>query len=175
MKFQRFNWLIWAGFLLSLIAFLSYPFVFVRFPVTRDFPWANLVLFGIAMALLLLGVRRAWKPDTGIVESTTPLGSGESTPAVKKSRRSKIVASVLATLSVAILGLFIFSTFIISRWLPASHGAPRIGQKAPDFTLLDTNGKAVSLSELLASPTRNERETLTSPKGVLLIFYRGYW
>jgi len=174
MKFQRFNWQIWAGFLLSLIAFLSYPFVFVRFPATRDFPWASLLLFGVAMALLLLGIRRAWKSSTGVVE--TPLISeGDARLAVKKSRRSKIVASVLATLSVAILGLFVFSTFVVSRWLPASHGAPQIGQKAPDFTLSDTNGKAVSLSELLASPTRNERETPTSQKGVLLIFYRGYW
>ena len=48
MNVQRFNWQIWVGFLLSLIAFFSYFLVFVWFPVTRDFPWANLLLFGIA-------------------------------------------------------------------------------------------------------------------------------
>jgi peptidoglycan/LPS O-acetylase OafA/YrhL len=63
MKFRRFNWPIWAGFLLSLLAFLSYFSVFVWFPVTRDFPWANLLLFGIAAALLLVGVRQAFAPD----------------------------------------------------------------------------------------------------------------
>lgn len=150
MMIQRFNWQIWAGFLLSVIAFLSYPFIFVRFPVTRDFPWANLLLFGIAATLLLVGVRRAFAPD--------------------RRRISKIVSSILATLSVAILGFFIFAAFIMSRWLPASHGAPQIAQKAPDFSLTDTSGRLVSLSELLSTPIRG-----TAPKGVLLIFYRGYW
>jgi len=150
MTIQRFNWQIWVGFLLSVIAFLSYPLIFVRFPVTRDFPWANLLLFGIAAALLLVGVRRAFAPE--------------------RRRRSKIAGSVLATLGVLILGFFVFAILIVSRWLPVSHGAPQIGQKAPDFSLADTNSRTVSLSELLATPING-----TTPKGVLLIFYRGYW
>src|SRR5438552_8249747 len=84
MKAQRFNWPIWAGFLLSLIAFLSYFLIFVWFPVTRDFPWANLLLFALAAALLLIGVRRAFAPDQ------------------PHPTRSKIAGSILATLSVAI-------------------------------------------------------------------------
>jgi AhpC/TSA family len=147
---RKFNWPIWAGFLLSLIAFLSYPFVFVWFPVTRDFPWANLLLFGIAAALLFFGVRRAFAPD--------------------RPKRSKIAGAILATLGVAIIAFFIFAAFIMSRWLPASHGAPQIGQKAPEFTLSDTNGKPVSLSELVSSPVNGK-----PAKGVLLVFYRGYW
>lgn len=154
MKIQRINWPLWAGFLLSLIAFLSYFFVFVWFPVTRDFPWANLLLFAGAAALLLVGVRRAFAPDR------------------PKARRSKIVSAILATLSVAIFGFFVFSVFIMARQLPASHSAPRVGQKAPDFTLSDTNGKQVSLSGLLAS---RDEKAQTTPKAVLLIFYRGYW
>ena len=152
MKIQRFNWQIWAGFLLSVIAFLSYFFVFIWFPVTRDFPWANLLLFGVAATLLLVGVRRAFAPDR------------------LRPARSKIAASILATLSVVILGSFIFFAFIMSRWLPASHGAPEVSRKAPDFSLADTNGKPVSLSELLATPINGK-----TPKGVLLVFYRGYW
>lgn len=161
MAIQRFNWQIWAGFLLSLIASLSYPLVFVRFPVTRDFPWANLLLFGIAAALLWVGLRRAWA-------SQKPDREGELTP--RHPRRSRIVSTILATLSVAIIGVFIFAAFIMSRWLPVSHGAPQIGQKAPAFSLLDSNKRMVSLSELLATPIRG-----TAPRGVLLIFYRGYW
>src|SRR5258705_1252544 len=134
MKERRLNWQIWAGFLLSLIAFISYFFVFVWFPVTRDFPWANLLLFGIAATLLLFGIRRSFAPDR------------------PHPTRSKIVGSALAILSVAIFGFFIVSTFIIGRRLPTSHGAPQVSQKAPDFTLSDTNGKPVSLSELLSSP-----------------------
>ncbi len=165
MNVQKFNWPIWAGFLLSLIAFLSYFFVFVWFPVTRDFPWANLLLFALAAALLVVGVRRAFAPDRG-PQAGSPRGVVDR----PRPKRSKVAASILATLSVAVFGFFIFSTFIIARRLPASHSAPQISQKAPDFTLSDTNGKPVSLSELLASPVNGN-----APKGVLLVFYRGYW
>ena len=164
MKFQRFNWQIWAGFLLSLVAFISYFFVFVRFPVTRDFPWANLLLFGIAVVLLVIGVRRAFAPDRRL--------------------RSKVAASVVAGLSVLVLGLFVFATLIMARWLPGSEGIPKVGQKAPEFTLTDTNSKQVSLADLLSGPIESAQSSSpqpatqavqTTPKGVLLIFYRGYW
>jgi hypothetical protein len=80
------------------------------------------------------------------------------------------VGSILATLSVLVFGFFVFAIFIMARQLPASHAAPQMGQRAPDFTLSDTNGKPVSLSELLSSTVNGK-----SPKGVLLVFYRGYW
>lgn len=150
---KRFNWQIWAALLLSLFAFLSYFLLFVRFPVTRDFPWANLLLFGVAVTLMLFGLRRAFASDR-----SHPL-------------RSKIAGGVLATLSVVILGFFILTVFVLARLMPASHGAPQVGQQAPDFTLADTNGKPVSLSELRSTPLNGA----TAPKGVLLIFYRGYW
>ena len=150
MKIRSVNWTIWAGFLLSLIAVLSYPFLFVNWPITRDFPWANLLLFGIAVVLLLLGLRRAFAPD--------------------RRRLSKIIAALVATLSFLALGLFVFSFFVAARWLPASRGAPQVGQKGPDFTLADTNNKQVSLSSLLSESIDGK-----APKGVLLIFYRGYW
>ena len=63
MNIRRFNWHIWAGFLLSIIAFLSYGLFFVNFPITRDVPWANLILFLIAASLLFVGIRRAFAPD----------------------------------------------------------------------------------------------------------------
>ena len=147
---RKFNWQIWAGFVLCLIAFFSYPFIFVRWPVTRDFPWANLLLFGIAGVLLLLGARRAF-------------ASGGP-------RRSKVAGAVLATLSLIVFGFFAFSMFIMARQLPASTGAPHLGQKAPDFSLADTSGKTVALSELLSTPINGR-----TPRGILLIFYRGYW
>ena len=64
---KSINWQIWTGFVLSLVAAFSYPFLFVRWAITREFPWANLVLFAIAMVLLFLGLRRAFKPDKRIV------------------------------------------------------------------------------------------------------------
>jgi hypothetical protein len=150
MKTGRFNWQIWAGFLISIFALLSYPFIFVNWPLTRDFPWANLLLFAAAAVLLFMGVRRAFTPQRRLI--------------------SKIIAPAIAVLSALILALFIFGTFVASRWLPASQGAPQVGQNAPDFTLVDTNNKPVSLSDLRTAPINGQR-----PKGVLLIFYRGYW
>ena len=150
MPTHRFNWPIWAGFLLSWMALLSYFFVFVWFPVTRDVPWANLLLFGIAAALVLIGVRRAYAPG--------------------RPRRAKIAGIALATISIALCGCFVFATWILARRLPASQSAPQIGQKAPDFRLSDTHGTPVSLAELLAAPVNGH-----APKGVLLVFYRGAW
>jgi hypothetical protein len=57
--------------------------------------------------------------------------------------------------------------------LPPSKGAPQVGQKAPDFTLADSTGKPVRLSELLA-PAGDAAAKKGGP-WVLLIFYRGYW
>jgi hypothetical protein len=147
---KKLNWQIWAGFLLTLVAGFSYTFVFMRWPITRDFPWVNLILFAIALVLLFLGLRRAFKPDKRII--------------------SKISSSLAAALGVLMLASFLFSVFVFGRWVPASVGAPQVGQKAPDFTLTDSNDRPVTLAQLLSEPVNNQ-----PPKGVLLIFYRGYW
>jgi hypothetical protein len=146
----KLNWQIWAGFVLSLFAGLSYAFLFVRWPITREFPWANLVLFAVAFVLLFLGLRRAFKPDKGI--------------------GSKIFSSLAAAFGVLLLAGLLFMIYVMGSWLPASAGAPQIGQKAPAFTLTDSNDKPVTLAQLLSEPVNNK-----PAKGVLLIFYRGYW
>jgi len=147
---KKFNWPLWLGFILSIFAFLSYPFIFANWATTRDFPWVNIPLFVLALVLLFFGVRRAFAPGRRLV--------------------SKIVAPTVATISLLVLALFIFTSFIVSRWLPASTNAPQVNQKAPEFTLKDTGNKAVSLVALLTEPINNK-----PPRGVLLVFYRGYW
>ena len=149
MNLRRFNWPLWLGFVLSVVGVFSYLAVFVWYPITRDFPWANLLLFAFAAVLLFVGVRRAFGSDR---------------------RRSKIVASIVATLSVVVIALFLFGFFVGGRLLPASKGAPQVGQRAPEFTLPDTTGKQVALNELMTAPINGK-----APRGVLLIFYRGYW
>lgn len=146
----RFNWPLWAGFLVSLFAFISYMAVFVNFPSTRDVPWLNLLLFVAALALAVIGIRRAFAPG--------------------RSRLRKIGASVLAGLTVVVFAFFVFTIFVSGRWLPKSQGAPHVGQKAPDFRLTTLNDNQVSLKDLLSQPINGK-----APKGVLLVFYRGYW
>jgi hypothetical protein len=147
---KRLNWPIWLGLILSVFAFLSYPFIFVNWAMTRDFPWANLLLFAIAMTFVFVGVRRAFAPGRRLW--------------------SKVITSIVATICVLSLAMFIFAAFVAARWLPPSAGAPQVSQKAPDFTLTDTNNKPVSLADLRSLTINNK-----PPKGVLLIFYRGYW
>ncbi|MEP6920326.1 MAG: hypothetical protein ABI967_04305 [bacterium] len=152
MNIRRLNWPLWAGFLLSLSAFISYPTLFVRFPATRDFPWVNLLLFLMAGVLVLLGLRRAFRRDR------------------PRPKLSKVAGITLTALSAGVLALFILVAFVAARRLPASQAAPQVGQKAPDFIMSDSDGKPVSLSQLVAAPIK-----ASPPKGVLLIFYRGYW
>jgi hypothetical protein len=54
-------------------------------------------------------------------------------------------------------------------------GAPRVGQKAPDFTLPDATGKLIRLSDLLASPAADAGQANRKTRWLVLIFYRGYW
>jgi hypothetical protein len=56
---RQWNWRIWLGFVIAVGGLFSYEF-FVRFPITRDFPWANLLLFAIGAALLVVGLFRAF-------------------------------------------------------------------------------------------------------------------
>ena len=151
MNLRRINWPLWVGLLLTVAAFMSFFFIFVRFPITRDFPWANFVLFAIAAVLLFLGLRRGFAPDR------------------PHPTRSKIVSVLVTVVGVLVIGLFAFAYFVGGRMLPASKGAPQVGQRAPEFTLPDSTGKQVSLNELMTSPINGK-----APRGVLLIFYRGY-
>ena len=125
---RHWNWITWAGFAIALFAFFSYLTLFIRFPVTRDFPWANLLLFAIAGVLLGIGLYRAY--------------------ARPSEYRGKIVGPVLAVLSLAMCAFFGFGAFYFARLLPPAERALRVGRPAPDFTLPDSNGKMVQLSRL---------------------------
>ena len=105
MEARRWNWHLWAGFLICLVGFASYPVFFVKFPVTRDVPWVNFLLLAAGLAMLF-------------------------------------------------------------------YGLTRVGQQAPEFELADINNQPASLAKLLSTPLPG---TGAPPKGVLLVFYRGYW
>jgi hypothetical protein len=141
---KRWNWSLWIGFLFVSAGLLSYSFFFARVPVTRDFAWANLLLFAVGGILLVVGLICAFgRPNV---------------------YRGKIFGSIFAVLSALMFALFSYVIFYELRQVPASTGAPRAGQKAPEFTLPDQNDKPVALTDLLSHS-----------KAALLIFYRGFW
>jgi hypothetical protein len=147
---RSWNPSLWAGFLLVLAGLMTYIPIFSLFPVTRDFPWVNLLLFVGGGILLGRGLVRAFRQP--------------------ELYRGKVFGSILAVLSAAGAGLFCFGLFVLARQLPASAGAPRVGAKAPEFTLPDQNDKTVALAELLSSSTSGVKTS-----AALLIFYRGHW
>jgi hypothetical protein len=142
-----------AGLLVCATALVSYPTFFVRFEATRDVAWASWLLFALGVGLTGTGLARAYRSP---------------------GRRGKAAPSILALASLATVVVFFFMTQIWSRQLPASTGAPKVGEQAPDFTLPDVEGRPVRLSELLRSRT-GAPDGDAAGSWVLLIFYRGYW
>jgi hypothetical protein len=120
--------LTWVGFAIVLIALVSYIPFFALFPVTRDIPWANYLLFLIGGLLIAVGVRRAFHDPARY--------------------RGRISGSILAVLSALVLAFFVVSVTYFSRQIPAGT-ALSVGQKAPAFALMDTAGKQVFSADLL--------------------------
>jgi hypothetical protein len=140
---HKWNWPIWVGFVVATGGLFSYEF-FVRFPITRDFPLANLLLFGSGTVLLIVGLFRAFgRPQL---------------------YRGKVFGSIFTAIALFLFAFFSYEIFYVLRQVPLSSQAPRIGQKAPKFTLADQNGRSVALADLLSGS-----------KAVALIFYRGFW
>jgi hypothetical protein len=122
---RQWNWLVWVGFAVALLAALSYIPVFARFAVTRDFPWVTFLLFLAAGCFLIGGLRRAFgNPD---------------------QYRGRIIGPILSAASLVVCGLFCYGIFYTARDI----NALRVGQRAPEFSLAGADGKVVTLSELL--------------------------
>jgi len=126
---RRWNWPLWVGFVLALGGLFSYE-LFAQFSITRDFPWANLLLFGCGAVLLIVGLFRAFgRPQV---------------------YRGKIFGTILATIALVCFAFFSYVIFYVLRQVPLSSQAPHIGQKAPDFILADQNGGLVGKGDLLS-------------------------
>jgi hypothetical protein len=157
---RRWNLLLWAGFAIILAAIPAYFVYFVRFQNTRELPWVNFLLFALAVAMLWVGIRRAYKWP--------------------QEFRGKVAGPALASLSLLLIGFFLVFVYSSARSLPASMNAPQMGQRVPDFTLPDSQGHPVTLSTLLGQPFASNDWPATSAgaiktSGAVLIFYRGYW
>ena len=108
----------------------------LRVAVVRNHPEGYVVAFALATALAVLAVVRA------------------------RGRRWP------AWLALGFSGLLLVAgawfNFVGAR-VPVTPIALRVGEPAPDFTLLDAAGRPVSLADYRGK------------KPVVLVFYRGYW
>jgi len=156
---RRTNWAPWLAFLFVLAVIGVNLVIFLGMPGAGLVPWLSLVF---AVCAALFGVTGVWR---AFLQSHLYGG--------------KISSCLFGALALLMFGVVVFGQFH-ARDLPVSAGAPRVGQKAPDFALSDTNGNKISLEQLLGAPQNTGAAGTTTasnqaPKAVLLIFYRGYW
>ncbi|HYX54514.1 MAG TPA: hypothetical protein VE783_13740 [Candidatus Limnocylindrales bacterium] len=144
---QRNNTALWLGFFALLLAVGSIGLFFVSTPFQPALPWLSPLLALAAVIVTVVGLRRA-----------------QSEPGIYSGKAAGWTLTTITSL-VLLLGIFFFYS---ARHIPAANSAPQVGQKAPEFTLPDTNGQSVSLGQLLAA-------NQPPPKAVLVVFYRGYW
>ncbi len=141
---RKRNWFLWIGLVLAIAGFVLAPFLMGP-PALRDiFPWANLAVLGLGTALIIAGIVRAFGK--------------------REIYRGRILGPIFGVVGCLAIAFFCFVGFYIGRQIPASAGAPQVGQKVPDFSLPDQEGKQTTLADLL----RDRR-------ALLLIFYRGHW
>jgi hypothetical protein len=146
---RRRNHALWLGLVLTVLGPLSNGLVFVGFPAA-PIPWISLVLPVIGVALVVVGLLRAFRQ-----------------PEVYKG---KVAGSLAGVVSLLLLAGSI-AMFWASRHIPAEVAtAPHVGQRVPDFTLPDSTGHPISLMQLFSGSGGSP-----APKAVLLVFYRGYW
>ena len=83
-------------------------------------------------------------------------------------------ARLLVVPALFVAGLLLAAAPLLTQ-LPASKGSPQVGETAPGFTLPDTSGKSVKLSEFLGDAAAAAKRTSRVSPALLLVFYRGYW
>jgi len=148
---RRTNSALWYGLFITLFGIATQFFYFLRppQPIPHVLPWINLLLPALGLVYLFTGLARAF--GRSAIYGGKIWGSGVSG-----------IALLLLAGNVAL--------FRHTRDIPKSAGAPQVGQRLPEFTLLDSNGQQTSLSQLFAASADGPQ-----PKAVLLVFYRGYW
>src|SRR6185437_6089079 len=126
---RRSNSAVWLGLILAVVSLLSQGLFFLKVPGQNALPWLSLVLATVAVILVLIGVKRAF------FES--------------QLYRGKVAGSIVTVISLLVFAVTVFG-FVTARKIPGTAGVPQVGQKAPDFTLVDTNGQKISLADLLS-------------------------
>ena len=125
---RRRNHAIWLGPVVTFCGAVSYFTVFATYPALRDFPWVNLPLVLLGVALSALGLWRAYRRSSVF--------------------GGKRLGTAGFTLSLILGGLFVFYVFSFSYRLPAPPAMSRTSTDAQDFNLNDHLGRPFRLGEL---------------------------
>src|SRR5260370_15615848 len=141
---RRRNGALWAGSIFTLLGVLSNFLYFIKVPGERIFPWVSLLLPAVGLIFFLVGLKRAFGQPVISRGRVSLFGQPEA-------YRGKVSGSILTVIAVLLFCISVWG-FFHARAVPASAGAPKVGQKAPDFNLTDTSGQTLSLSHLLSAP-----------------------
>jgi AhpC/TSA family len=114
---------------------------------------------GVAAYVLLLDVALVRNHPEGYVVAAA-VATALAGLALRRARRwPSWVALGVSTLLLVATAWFNF----VGARVPDTPTAFRVGEPAPEFTLPDANGRPVALADYRGK------------KGVVLVFYRGYW
>jgi len=123
-----------VSLLLAVAAPVAY-ILLIRVPIVRNHPGAYVAAFAVALALAVLALVR---------------GRGRRWP-----------AWIALGVSALLLAGGTWFNLVVAR-VPMTPTVLRVGERPPDFTLPDAEGRPVSLAQFRGKP-------------VVLVFYRGYW
>jgi hypothetical protein len=129
----RSGWLVALSLLVSTAAIVVYT-QFLRVAAVRNAPEGYVAAFAIAAVIAGLAVA---------------LG------------RRWYAWTTLVVVVLLLLGSATFN-FVLAR-IPEARTTLRVGERPPDFTLTDADGRADSLADYRGK------------KPIVLVFYRGYW
>ena len=136
---RRFNWQLWSGFALSIVAFASYFAFFIRFPSHARLPVA--------------GADSLRDRDRAAGHRTAP------------RERRRPLAWIVTVLGIGIAAFFCFAVFI-------GAGNSPLGKRARG------RREGAGLHPARHQPQAGRARAASrgaGNKGVILIFYRGYW
>jgi len=136
---MRRNHYVWIGLVVTFVSAVSYFTLFSRVPALRDFPWVNLPLVVLGVALSAVGARRAF-----------------ASPGAWR----KVAGSGALAVSALLGALFCGYVFFLSYLLPEPTALTMQLDRAPDVTLLDHRGRPVGLDSL-----RGRKVVLTFYRG----------
>lgn len=132
--------MVWLGPLIAAFGLISYFALFSRWPLLRDTAGLNLAIVALGLIVSIFGLARVWHRST-----------------VAR------IGSILSTgLSLTAASTLVWYVFVHSNRLPDDALALDVGDRIPDLSLPDSEGRAVALG-----PRADEK--------VVLVFYRGHW